>query len=95
MQSRILSNSKPKFKAPRKFCNIKQLKILYYSFVESLLTNDIIAWGGLLKNYMSKMDARNYLKEKNSRARLFGESEIFDIRQSCCSHSTATRILIK
>lgn len=45
-----------KFKNFSKFLGIKELKIMYYAFVESHLTYGIIAWGGAYQNQIIPLE---------------------------------------
>lgn len=81
-----------KFKLCKEFCNIPQLKILYYALVQSHISYGIIAWGGLNNIYLKKIEVMQkwiikimygkcYRYPTNQ---LYEESQLLDIRQLFC-----------
>lgn len=78
-----------KFKILKSFLNIKQLKIIYYALVESILQYGIIAWGGVKKSYLMPLEIlqKRIMKimfNKITRFpsdELYHETKILDIRQ--------------
>ena len=78
-----------RFKYLKPYLDIKHLKILYYSLVQSHLTYDIIGWGGICDSYLKNINnlqkwilriiygkSRNYPSDD-----IYKISEIFDLRQ--------------
>lgn len=81
-----------KFKVCEQFCNLQQLKILYFALVQSHLSYGIIAWGGLTNVYFKKLEVmqkwilkiifkKGYLYPTNQ---LYEECRLLDVRQLYC-----------
>lgn len=92
-----------KFKLLRDYLNISQLKTLYHSFVKSLLSYGIIAWGGTNKCYLKNLEVIHkwILKVIFKKRRtypsddLFKESGLLDIRQIYASTALLRQFKLK
>lgn len=81
-----------KFKYFKSFCEIRQLKIMYYALVQTHLSYGIIGWGGVMNCHMKKLEILQkwilkiiYQKSYTyPTENLYKETGIFDIRQLYC-----------
>lgn len=78
-----------KFKYLRDILDIEQLRILYYALIQPHINYGILAWGGIMNNYLKKLEItqkwllkviykRNYTYPTTT---LYEETEILDQRQ--------------
>lgn len=80
------------FKQLKNILELKYLKILYHSLVESHFCYGIVGWGGILKNYLTNLEIlqKYFIKIIFGKDRLYPtellykESQLFDIRQLYC-----------
>lgn len=81
-----------RFKLLKEYLNEPQLKILYYSLVQSQLSYGIVGWGGVSDNHLERLNSiqkwilktifgknRTYPSDK-----LYKENNVLDIRQLFC-----------
>lgn len=82
----------PIFKYLKNFCDIDQLKILYFGLVQCHLSYGILAWGGVTNNYLKKLETvqKRIIKVIYNKTQLYPSNELyrdtklFDLRQLFC-----------
>lgn len=78
-----------KFKFYKQIFDIQQLRILYYSLVQTHLTYGLIAWGGITNNHLKSLQCvqkwilkiiynKNYRYESEA---IFNDANVLDVRQ--------------
>lgn len=78
-----------RFKVLREFLNVKQLKIMYFSLIQSHLNYGIIGWGGAYKNHLTNLETIQkwflkiifYRKKTYPSDDLYSEANVLDLRQ--------------
>lgn len=78
-----------KFKQLKQILDLKEIKLLYHSLVESHLQYGITGWGGVLKQHVKNLEItqKYFLKIMLNKVRtypsndLYNESKVLDIRQ--------------